>query len=88
MLDAHGNQIAGINGSAFRRNTFTLNGPSGEEIGRITKQWGGIAREAFTDADTFHIQFSDAKSGQEVRLMLIASAFAIDMDFFEKKGSH
>ena len=25
VLDAHGNQIAGINGSAFRRNTFTLN---------------------------------------------------------------
>ncbi len=88
VLDANGNQIAGINGSAFRRYTFTLNDHRGEEIGRITKQWGGIAREAFTDADTFHVQFSDAGSSQEVRLMLIASAFAIDMDFFEKKGSH
>ena len=88
VLDASGNQIAGINGSAFRRYTFTLNDHRGEEIGRITKQWGGIAREAFTDADTFHVQFSDNERSQEFRLLTIASAFAIDMDFFEKKGSH
>ena len=80
--------MAGIDGTVFRGYTSTLNDHRGGEIGRITKQWGGMAREAFTDADTFHIQFSEAESSQDVRLTLIASAFAIDMEFFEKKGSH
>ena len=25
------------------------------QVGRISKQWGGFAKEAFTDADTFGI---------------------------------
>jgi len=27
------------------------------EVGKITKQWRGLTREAFTDADTFAIDF-------------------------------
>ena len=87
LLDSGGQQIAGLNGSLFRRYTFTLNNASGQEMGRIVKQWGGILREGFTDADTFSIQFSDVERSQEIRLLLIASAFAIDLDFFESKGS-
>ena len=87
LLDPSGQQIAGLNGSLFRRYTFTLNNASGQEMGRIVKQWGGILREGFTDADTFSIQFSDVERSQEMRLLLLASAFAIDLDFFENKGS-
>lgn len=87
LLDSGGQQIAGLNGSLFRRYTFTLNNASGQEMGRIVKQWGGILREGFTDADTFSIQFSDVEGSQEIRLLLLASAFAIDLDFFENKGS-
>ncbi len=87
LLDSGGQQIAGLNGSLFRRYTFTLNNASGQEMGRIVKQWGGILREGFTDADTFSIQFSDLERSQEMRLLLLASAFAIDLDFFENKGS-
>ncbi len=87
LLDSGGQQIAGLNGSLFRRYTFTLNNAGGQEMGRIVKQWGGILREGFTDADTFSIQFSDVERSQEIRLLLIASAFAIDLDFFENKGS-
>ncbi len=86
LLDSDGQQIAGLNGSVFRRYTFTLNNAQGREMGRIVKQWGGILREGFTDADTFSVQFSDDERSQETRLLLLASAFAIDMDFFEKKG--
>ncbi len=87
LLDSGGQQIAGLNGSLFRRYTFTLNGAQGQEMGRIVKQWGGIIREGFTDADTFSIQFSDLERNQEIRLLLVASAFAIDLDFFENKGN-
>ena len=27
-----------------------------QEVGKITKQWGGLAKEYFTDADNFGIQ--------------------------------
>ena len=87
VLDAGGQQIAGLNGSIFRPHTFTLNNARGEEMGRIVKEWGGIMREGFTDADNFRIQFSDAERSEHIRLLLIASAFAIDLDFFEAKGS-
>ena len=87
VLDAGGQQIAGLNGSIFRPHTFTLNNARGEEMGRIVKEWGGIMREGFTDADNFRIQFSDTERGEQTRLLLLASAFAMDLDFFEAKGS-
>ena len=38
--------------------TFFAN-DSGSELARLTKQWSGFAREMFTDADTFVVQFAD-----------------------------
>lgn len=29
----------------------------GNEVGKISKQWAGLAREMFTDADFFGINF-------------------------------
>ncbi len=87
VLDAEGEQIAGLNGGIFRPFTFTLNDYKGDELGRIVKEWGGFMREGFTDADTFRIQFGDVGQDEQVRLLLLASAFAIDLDFFEAKGS-
>ena len=87
LLDAGGQQVAGLNGGIFRPFTFMLNNSRGDELGRIVKEWGGIMREGFTDADNFRIHFSDAARGEQIRLLLLASAFAIDLDFFEQKGS-
>ena len=30
---------------------------NGEKVGKISKQWSGLAREAFTDSDNFGINF-------------------------------
>lgn len=30
---------------------------NGDEVGKISKQWSGLAREMFTDADFFGISF-------------------------------
>jgi uncharacterized protein YxjI len=86
LLDANASQIGRVDGGPFRRNTFTVENGQGVELGRIVKQWSGLAREAFSDADTFQIQFSDQERSQEFRLMLLAAAFAIDLEFFEDKG--
>ena len=60
----------------------------GEEIGRVTKQWSGIGREMFTDADTFHVEMETTKVDQDFALLMLASAFAMDLDFFENSGSN
>ena len=84
LTDARDQLIGEIRGSAFRQYTFSIHDSRGEEIGLITKQWSGIMRELFTDADTFQVQFSELSMSPESRLLVLASAFAIDLDFFER----
>ena len=31
--------------------------PDGNEVGKISKQWSGLGREAFTDSDNFGVSF-------------------------------
>jgi hypothetical protein len=56
------------------------------EVGVIRKQWGGAAKEYFTDADTFRLTY-----GPNIRLthkqILLAALFLIDKDFFEGNSS-
>lgn len=86
LSDSADRTIAQIDGSLLRYFTFIVKSAQGSELGRITKQWSGIGREAFTDADTFQIQFTDSGTDQDFRLLMLAAAFAIDLDFFEEKG--
>uniref|UniRef100_A0A8I6A3V8 Phospholipid scramblase n=2 Tax=Rattus norvegicus TaxID=10116 RepID=A0A8I6A3V8_RAT len=51
-------------------------------IGKITKQWSGCVKEAFTDADNFGIQFPldlDVK----MKAVMLGACFLIDYMFFE-----
>ncbi len=83
--DPSGQLLAQVEGPMFRPNTFMLY-RQGKEVGRITKQWSGIAREAFSDADTFRVQMDTGATDQAFALMVLATALAIDLDFFEGKG--
>lgn len=86
LVDAHDRQVAQITSGMFRPNTFIVEDSGGAELGRITKEWGGIMREAFSDADTFRVSFSRRAPDNDFRLLVLASAFAIDLDFFEGRG--
>ena len=55
----------------------------GSEIARITKQWSGIVKEAFTDADTFRLELNNREMEPDSALLVLATAFSIDLDFFE-----
>jgi len=53
------------------------------KVGKITKQWTGLVKEAFTDADNFGISFPldlDVK----MKATMLGAAFLIDFMFFEK----
>uniref|UniRef100_A0A673VQN3 Phospholipid scramblase n=1 Tax=Suricata suricatta TaxID=37032 RepID=A0A673VQN3_SURSU len=55
-------------------------------VGKISKQWTGFVREAFTDADNFGIQFPldlDVK----MKAVMLGACFLIDFMFFERNHS-
>lgn len=58
---------------------------SGEPIGRITKQYSGFTKEAFTDATNFSVTFPkdlDVK----MKGVLLGATFLIDIMFFERNS--
>ncbi|XP_070561767.1 phospholipid scramblase 2-like [Ptychodera flava] len=57
------------------------------EVGKISKQYPGLAREMFTDADNFGVTFPmdlDVK----VKSTLLAAVFLVDFMFYEEKKNN
>ena len=77
--------VGTVDGPMLRPNTFWLR-RDGIELARITKRWSGISREMFSVADTFHVEFTDSSIPDPLRWLVLGSAFAIDLDFFEKRS--
>jgi len=58
-----------------------------QKIGKISKQWSGLGKEVFTDADNFGINFPmdlDVK----VKATLLGATFLIDFMYFEKQDQN
>lgn len=63
---------------------FKVMTPDGStEVGKISKQWTGLLREAFTDADNFGISFP-MDLDVRAKATLLGAMFLIDFMFFEK----
>ena len=86
LEDPNGTEVAEMTGPIFRPNTFMIY-QRGEEVARVTKQWSGILKESLTDADTFRVEFSGPTRDQSFCTLVLAAAFAIDLDFFESGGA-
>ena len=54
---------------------------NGEKVGKITKQWSGLAREAFTDSDNFGINFP-MDLDVRCKATLLAAVFLIVSFFY------
>jgi uncharacterized protein YxjI len=84
VFDSTGNKIAEIKGD-WKGWNFTLRGPSGEELGKVTKKWAGIGKELFTTADNYAIALNEtAPKNQESVAMLLAAGIAVDTVYKEK----
>lgn len=82
-----GRVVARITGPLLHPWTFIAErGPEANprEIGRIEKQWGGLLKEGFTDADTFLVTFGDQDA--TFRRLLLAAAVLIDFRWFERSN--
>ena len=60
----------------------------GQPAGQVVKQWSGLGRELYTDADRFELSYPDSLP-LEARKILLAASLLIDLTWFEggKKGS-
>ncbi|XP_034106885.1 phospholipid scramblase 1 isoform X3 [Drosophila albomicans] len=65
---------------------FNIVSLTGEKVGKISKQWSGLAREIFTDADFFGITFP-LDLDVRMKAVLLGATFLIDAMFFEKSGN-
>ncbi|KAK8729745.1 hypothetical protein OTU49_008295 [Cherax quadricarinatus] len=56
------------------------------QVGKISKQWTGLVKEAFTDSDNFGITFPQDLD-VKMKATLLGAVFLIDFMFFEKQGN-
>lgn len=59
---------------------FTIFDLEGAEVGNITKQWSGLGRELFTQADTFGVSFP-VDLDVSIKATLLGATFLIVSDF-------
>lgn len=86
LLDEKGQLFATIKAPLWNLWTFPILNERGHEVGVITKKWGGLLKEFFTDADRFGIQLPQ-EFAWEKRVVSFAAALSIDMDFFDDNQS-
>ena len=82
--NAAGEQVMEIFSPLFRIWTFKLMFQN-NECGRISKKWGGVLKEAFTDADTFGME-CQSHVPTELRSILLVATFLIDLTCFENNN--
>jgi uncharacterized protein YxjI len=86
VYDKKDKQFAEVKGNFIGFN-YRIITPDGDELGKVTKKWGGLAKEMFTSADTYMIDIDEDLHDQPVAKMLVlAAAISIDIIFKSNKG--
>ena len=82
LLDENEKLFMTVKSPIWRLWTFWLLDLNGKEVGVISKNWGGLLKEVFTDTDRFQIDFPQID--WKKKAVVLATAISIDMDFFEE----
>lgn len=84
MYDAADKLVAEVKGN-WKGFNFQFLTPEGRVLGTVDKQWGGVMKEMFTSADTYHIKLAeDIGTNPAMAALLLAAGIAIDVVFKEK----
>jgi uncharacterized protein YxjI len=85
VLDANGNVLFEMKSGLFKLWTFPFF-RGGQQIGVIEKKWSGILTELLTDKDNFRVAFQDAGLSTDQRMLMLAAAVFVDLQYFERKA--
>ena len=66
---------------------FEVKDLNDHQIGKISKQWTGLGREYFTDADNFGVNFP-MDTPVKHKALLMGAVFLIDFMYFEKQNNN
>lgn len=84
VYDHQDRQVAEIRGNWIGWD-FRFLDVNGRELGQVTKQWAGIAKELFTTADHYMILLNPELASPATSALLLAAGLAIDMVFEEEQ---
>jgi uncharacterized protein YxjI len=82
VFDHAETQVAEVKGD-WKGWNFKYLDAAGQEIGTVTKKWGGLGKELFTSADNYVINVAAGQS-QEFMVLLLAAGIAIDTIYKER----
>jgi uncharacterized protein YxjI len=85
VQDPRGMPVMECASPIFRIWTFPFK-HAGKQVACITKKWTGLLAEAFTDKDTFLVDYSDPGLTENERKLVLAAALYIDLRYFESKA--
>lgn len=83
--DAREQTILEVSSPIWKLWTFPFT-HNGQEVACIKKKWSGAISEIFTDRDNFMIEYKTPTLRNEEKLVIMASAIFIDLNYFEKKA--
>ena len=86
VLDDQGQVIHELFGPLLHPWTFEIRRDE-TVLGRITKRWSGLGKEAFTDADNFGVEWPEDWPPQ-IKALLLGAVFLIDFMYFENTGNN
>lgn len=86
LEDISGNIFARVRAPFWRLWTFPIFDSRGIQAGVISKKWGGLMKEIFTDEDKFFIEFESFDPIQKA--IVFATGISIDLDYFEENHSN
>lgn len=78
-----GEELGEVHAQNWRARDFVVYDAQGAQAAAVTKQWRGLFTEAFTDADSYAVEFSPTVT-EPLRTLSFAAALAVDLVMKQK----
>jgi uncharacterized protein YxjI len=83
LLGPAGEQLGEVRAQNWRARDFVVVDAQGNQVANVTKKWRGLFTEAFTDADSYAVEFMPGLP-DPLRSLAFASAIAVDLVMKQK----